>query len=74
LTLEKFNTSDDKYINIINIGESLDFVSINMLIHFVDQVKDKKSFIFELYDIDWKELLKNAISSDLLPNDPKEQY
>jgi len=43
-----------------------------MLIHFIDLVKDKKSFIveLELNNMDWQRLLENAISNGLLPNKP----
>jgi len=58
---------DTNYVNRIGIGKSLNFVSINMVIHLVDQVSDETSFRLELDGVDWGTLLQNARDTALIP-------
>ena len=49
-----------QYVNIFKIGKSLNFVSIDVLIHFVTENPNKDIFKIKLDYIDWKILLHNA--------------
>ena len=62
-------TRDTNYINILSIGKSLNFVSINMVIHLVDQVRDDTTFRLELHSVDWGTLVQNAKYNQLIPSD-----
>jgi len=53
----------NKYI--IDVGKSVDFVSINLLLHFYHLTPKHKIKVM-LTDIEWEKLMENSINNNLI--------